>query len=710
MAKGKPKCRFVVLASLCVLLLVLLGLSPIQALWTTALVGGAAFSGLCLVAVIVGPRLRQVESLAIALPLGVVLQALGYLVLNPWFSARVVFAITMLLSIVIWLARSERSLVSLLPRFGDAPTGTIVALGMVAGSIGALSFWLRHRLNWSGILDVHDDIVYHEALIGAAHGGWPVNSPLLGREPLSYHWLPNLWAAFIDAAVGLPPFAAVTRALPLVAILGAAVAAAAWAMRLSAHHLAGPTAAVGISTVGFIGLGPQAGIPLPPESPSEMFGAMLMLMLCLVVWVYRHGDLTSRAYGFILFVGLFALTGSKLSQAVIVLSGIGALVIGERLRGLRSANLAAHGFGLVGFVGGFLIFHYRGDRHDLSFHPIESVLSGLEALFALSPAVPNALLTVVAIGAPLLAALWALRQHAGVDLFVLGSVSAGVFFAITTTSPGTSERYFLSAALKVLIVVASVGVASLFGESWSSRNLGSSRLMRAAVIGTICTTSVTTTYFLDAGILSTTAARVVVLLVGGGIVGASLTDRTSLRFTSAGFFLVAALSTVLGSLVLAAGNVRLESDDHAFDAVRSDAFAIGAELRAISERDELVVTNRFCRDVREEWPDCKTKWFEASAASGRRALIEGVDYAVGTSRPPEALRLVQLSQRAAVDAEPDALAEVYALGVRWIWFDRLVGRQPEWGDLGEVRFSNNSVVIVELSPSLSSSDVNQKGE
>jgi len=72
--------------------------------------------------------------------------------------------------------------------------------------------------------------------------------------------------------------------------------------------------------------------------------------------------------------------------------------------------------------------------------------------------------------------------------------------------------------------------------------------------------------------------------------------------------------------------------------------------------------------------------------------------------------LVQLSQRAAVDAEPDALAEVYALGVRWIWFDRLVGRQPEWGDLGEVRFSNNSVVIVELSPSLSSSDVNQKGE
>ena len=227
MARGKLRYRFVVLASLCVLLLVLLGLSPIQALWTTALVGGAVFSGLCLVAVIVGPRLRPVESLAIALPLGVVLQALGYLVLNPWFSARVVFAITMLLSIVIWLARSERSLASLLPRFGDDPTGTLVGLGIAAGSIGALSFWLRHRLNWSGILDVHDDIVYHEALIGAAHGGWPVNSPLLGRESLSYHWLPNLWAAFVDASADLPPFAAVTRALPLVAILGAAVAAAA---------------------------------------------------------------------------------------------------------------------------------------------------------------------------------------------------------------------------------------------------------------------------------------------------------------------------------------------------------------------------------------------------------------------------------------------------------------------------------------------------
>lgn len=709
MTEGKPGYRFVVLVLLCVVLLVLLGLSPIQALWTTALVGGAVFSGLCMVTVILGQRLRTVESLAIALPLGVMLQALGYLVLNPWFSARVVFAITMLLSIVIWLSRIERSLATLLPRFGDAPTGTIVTLGAVAGSIGTLSFWLRHRLNWSGVLDIHDDIVYHEALIGAAHDGWPVKSPVLGREPLSYHWFPNLWAAFVDASADLPPFAAVTRALPLVAILGAAVAAAAWAMRLSAHHLAGPTAAVGISTVGFIGLGPQAGIPLPPESPSETFGAMFMLMLCLVVWVYRHGDLTARAYGFVLLVGLFALTGSKLSQAVIVLSGIGALVIGDRLRRLPAADIAVHGFGLLGFAIGFLVFHFRGDRHDLSFHPIESVTSGLRSLFTLSPSVPDALFTVVAIGAPLLASLWALRQRSGVELFVLGSVGTGVFFATTTTSPGASEGYFLSAALKVLIVVASVGVASLFGESWSSRNLGRSRMTRSAVIGAICALSVTATYFVDAGNLSTTAARVVALLVGGGIVGASLTDQTRLRFASAGLFLVAALSTVFGSLVLATGNIRLESDDHAFDAVRSDAFSIGANLRAVSKPDELVVTNRFCRDVREEWPDCNTKWFEASAATGRRAVIEGVDYAVGASRPLKALRLVQLSQLAAGDAEPGALAEVYALGVRWIWFDRLVGRQPKWGEMGNVRFANDSVVIVELSPVLSASSAKQEG-
>ena len=690
-------------------LLIVLGLSPTQALWATLVLSGAALSGLSLVVALLQPDAERLESLALAIPLGALLQALAFLVLRPAFDARLILVMTLVLSCMPWLSQKRRSRLGRMRVPCVIPIGLIVLLGTVTAGLGALSFWLRHRLNWSGPLDIHDDIVYHEALMGAAQGGWPVHSPLLGREPLAYHWLPNLWAAFADSAADLPPFAAVTRVLPLLAITGVVVAAAAWAKRLSRHRCAGPAAVVGIATVGFIATGAQSGLPLPLESPSEVFGSMFMLALCLAVWMFRQGDLSRLAYAIVLLVGFFGVTGAKLSQAVIILCAIGALAIGSHMRELRTGHLGAHSAGLVGFSLGFLVFHFRGDRHDLNFHPLESLTAGLKAVFNLSPSVPGALLTVAAIVAPLLISLRVLRRNKEARLFVLGAVGSGAFFALATTSPGGSEGYFLSAALKIVIVVASAGFATVLDDTRSVLRLQPRWPALMAMIGLGCTTIATATYFVDAGVLSTTAFRLSLLLAGAVLIGRALSSALSWSVFAAGLFVVASLSTLISSLALAAGNVRLESSDHALDAVRSEAFAIGAELHGASDSDDLLVTNRFCRRARETWPGCITKWFEASAASGRRSLIEGIDYAVGANPPQEILRLVELSELAAGTADPVALAEVYALGVRWIWFDRLIGQQPDWGQFGDVRFSNDTIVVIELSPTLAT-PAQAKGE
>lgn len=682
------------------ILLILLGLSPAQAAWVTIALFGAAISGLSLASGFLRPGTNSLESMALALPLGVLLQSLAFLVLRPEFSARIIFAFTLLLSLAPQSFRRCRSRAVLTKTPREAPTGAIVVLGMVTGSVGALSFWLRHRLDWSGPLDMHDDIVYHEALAGAAQNGWPVRSPLLGRESLSYHWLPNLWAAFVDSVADLPPFAAITRVVPLLAIFGAVVAAAAWAKRLSRQRLAAPIAAVGITTVGTIALGPQSGLPLPLESPSELFGTMFMLAVCLTVWIFRQGDLSAKAYGALLLFGFFALSAAKLSQAVVTLSAVGALVLGSRIRGRSNVAAGPHILGLVGFALGFFVFHFHGDRHDLAFHPLESLSAGLDAVLVLSPTIARALLTVSAVAGPLLVSLVILRKRPETCLFVAGALSCGIFLALSTTSPGGSEGYFLSAALKIVIVVASAGFATVLGDTRAVLRLQPRWPALTAMIGLGCTTTATATYFVDAGVLSTTAFRLSLLLAGAVLIGRALSSALSWSMFAAGLFVVASLSTLVGSLALAAGNVRLESADHALDAVRSEAFAIGAELHGASESDDLLVTNRFCRNAREAWPGCNTKWFEASAASGRRSLIEGIDYAVGADQPQEILRLVELSELAAGTADPVALAEVYALGVRWIWFDRLIGQQPDWGQFGDVRLSNDTIVVIELSPTL----------
>ena len=681
-------------------LLIVLGLSPTQALWATLVLSGAALSGLSLTKGLLEPQVGPLESLALAIPLGALLQAFSFLVLRPAFDARLILVMTLVLSCTPWLSQTRRSRLGRIRVPSEIPIGLIVSLGTVTAGLGALSFWLRHRLHWSGPLDVNDDIVYHEALMGATQGGWPVHSPLLGQEPLSYHWLPHLWAAFADSAANLPPFASITRVLPLLAITGVLVAAIAWAKRLSPHRCAAPAAVVGITTVGVIAKGPQIGQPLPLESPSEVFGAMFMLALCLAVWMFRQGYLSKLDYAIVLLVGFFGLTGAKLSQAVVTLSAVGALAIGSHVRDLRIGHLSAHSLGLVGFGLGFLVFHFRGDRHDLNFHPLESLTAGLKAAFNLSPSVPSALLTVAATVAPLVISLRVLRRNSELRVFVLGAVGSGTFLALTITSPGGSEGWFLAASLKIVIVVAAVGLASVVDDLRPRNVVPLWKVVLSAFIALGCTMVASITYFFDAGPLSTTASRLVVLLLGA--LGASFVFLRwpSWRGLTAGLFLIASLSTLVGSLTLAAGNIRLESEKHTFDAVRSEAFVIGAELLDASAPNDLLVTNRFCRDARETWPGCNTKWFEASAASGRRSLIEGIDYAVGTNPPREILRLVELSERAAGTADPVALSEVYALGVRWIWFDRLIGQQPDWGQLGNVRFSNDSIVVIELSPTL----------
>ena len=680
------------------LLLGITGLTPTDALLTAALLCFSTFSGFIVVRSFVSST--RIDQIALGIPIGALLHVTTFMLFAPAMPPFVVFALTIALSAIPWrLRRPIGNRQQLLER-SSGRNAAVLALGALAGCLGAAGFWMRHRLEWSGAADIHDDIVYHQALIGAATGGWPVNSPLLGGEPLSYHWFTNAWAAFVETSLSLPPLVALTRAVPIMAILGACATAAAWAWRILPHWHAALAASLGISSVGYLAVGPRVGTPIEHISPSEAFSTMFLLATCLVIWMYRDDDLSPRTYATLLGVLLFATTGAKLSQAVVALGGLGALSLSELLRGsgirVRLPDCAAP----AGFALGYLVFHARGDSHDLRIgisNPVSGVTSAFSGLQLPLFGWGIWVLAITAVLGPVFASFWLVRRSTTLRFFLIGASTTGCLLSVFTSSPGESEAYFLTAVLKLFIVVASCEVARLTRDSQVQVTPSRWRIGLAgtATIG-VCTFA-SVSYFIRSPGAWFGPVRMLTVLAVSGVAAMLLLRSPTVRVASAGWFAGAGLSTILGSLIMAAGDIKLEPEIHASTGPRSAAFEIGRELHALSGPGDLVITNRFCREASQIWPGCSTKWFEASAATGRSALIEGIEYAVGTEPTENVVERVDISSRVVNHADRRSAQRAYELGVRWIWFDRLIAEPPEWEEIGTLELQNEYISVVRLS-------------
>ena len=160
-----------------------------------------------------------------------------------------------------------------------------------------------------------------------------------------YHWFSFAWVGTLEGALGLPPFLAITRVLPILAVVGMAFLAAAVAHRLTRIVWLPVVAALAV-TSGRLPLD-STGLNLNWDSPSQTASTVLLLLGFLIAVVLPRTQ-HPRALVLVLVVLVAVLSGFKISAALVFVSALLlAAVVGLarrspwRRRILTAALLAA---------------------------------------------------------------------------------------------------------------------------------------------------------------------------------------------------------------------------------------------------------------------------------------------------------------------------------------------------------------------------------
>ena len=394
-----------------------------------------------------------------------------------------------------WLAPSGVVLiVAVISRRPLAAVGSVRGLlgpALFGLGLGILGVWLnlqRYPLQWSGSWDrYHNDMVFFEALgTGVARFG-ANDSIFMTGAPFRYHWFSYAWVGQLTDWSGAVPFAALTRVLPLVALLGTVALAVSWSRRLIASRSAAYLAAALIAFGGYVAA--LNGIILNFDSPSQamttlwLMGfvfASLQIVASFGVWAY-------------LPAGLFAvaMTGGKVSAAITAIGGVGLVALVGLLRreAWRWRAVVLLMVSLVLTAATFLLVlagnASSGDLKVLSLDDRASTVQGLNSSLGPRGVVIGSVVLIAAIaarwmGATALLADRSWRWRPDVVLG-LGMGAVGVL-AIAVLSQGVNETWFALAASTPLSVLSAVGLAG----AWQ-RVQDRQALIWALVVGLLVT-------------------------------------------------------------------------------------------------------------------------------------------------------------------------------------------------------------------------------
>ncbi|MFN8173170.1 MAG: hypothetical protein U0R65_15060, partial [Candidatus Nanopelagicales bacterium] len=234
-----------------------------------------------------------------------------------WALPAVVTAVAAL------VPRSRRLLGRLRVRTAGAQL-VAVGLGLLAGLVLLAANWARIPLDDPSSTSFTDLYFFEAISRGLAEFG-PAQSILMSGGSLRYHWFSYAWAGELAQTAGSAPFVSITRALPVVTLLGVSLLVAAWAGARSRVRWV-PTLAVLLVVAGGY-TGALYGAILNFDSPSQSMTTMWLLGLGVaVVWLTRSR--TGRVGGLLVVAALAsACTGGKISHAAVAAGGIALLVV-----------------------------------------------------------------------------------------------------------------------------------------------------------------------------------------------------------------------------------------------------------------------------------------------------------------------------------------------------------------------------------------------
>ena len=604
----------------------------------------------------------------------------------------------------------------------------------------------RYPLSWQGVWDgYHPDIVFFEALSYSVADYGPSNSIFMVGGDIRYHWLTYAWSGQLSSAFDAAPFMVLTRALPLVALIGLVLLAITM-VELVARYLPNRSRvwarwlAVALVIPGGY-LGAVNGTILNFDSPSQALTSAWVMAWTVMVLVAITTDASRMWLWITIPVMAFAITGGKVSAGAVIAAGVGfAAVVGvvARKAWWRVAFVAAVLTGIAVVVA-FVFFAWGsaspGDLRFLEWNGRASTIQGLNSSPGTRGVALGTLGLLLAMSARwaggvflLASASWRARVEPWLGLgFVLAAVLPVVLFA-----QGVNETWFALTASGPLAVLSAVGVV----VGWQLAGFGSRAAIAALVaglLGFLAVSFIWTDQVWESGFGRFWAPWLGYAVAGAaGIAGVVLVVARGHRQRAAvTFFAVAALVLVVeaavsrGTPIVAAAVGGARDGAGVRTAQLADPGLVGAsELAAVPQESGMddQPANEPVADSRpvHAWSadhaaaadflrtqaggegviiTNEVEAFMVPALTRMQTYISGAPYqSLYGSNATAALIPGQLETNALFlgGSDPEAVNQVCAAGAQWVWLSSDRNPLIDPLSLGTVAFSNDSVTVIRL--------------
>jgi hypothetical protein len=365
-------------------------------------------------------------------------------------------------AVALLVPRARRALGRLHVRLVGAQAAA-VGLGLVVGLVLLAANWARIPLDDPSSTSFTDLYFFEAISRGLAQFG-PAQSILMSGGSLRYHWFSYAWAGELAQSSDAAPFVTITRALPLVTLIGVSLLVAAWAGARSRVRWVPSLAVLLVVAGGYTGA--LYGSILNFDSPSQSMTTMWLLGLGVaVVWLARSR--VGRTGGLVAIAALAAAcTGGKISHAAVAAGGIALLaVVGliTRARWWRRvlvAGVVAAAAMLVTYA--WVLAGVAVDRNLTEEVAVKaSTWQGLDPLVGRGGVILGTAALTLAIVARLAGIGWLLalrRSRTTPDvLFATGAVAVGLA-AMLLLREGVNELWFVLAASAPGAVMSAVGI------------------------------------------------------------------------------------------------------------------------------------------------------------------------------------------------------------------------------------------------------------
>ncbi len=689
-----------------------------------------------------GPRISGYEVLGMGLALGTFASMISSMLLAQTSIASVGWLIPTAVTVpcVLFFRRSDRFDLSrvMVPR----AQSWAVLITLITGFIAVAVNWSRVPLN-APTTTSFADLYFFEAISrGLAEFG-PSQSILMDGGALRYHWFTYAWSGELSQISQAEPFLVLTRVLPLVTLLGVTLLAASWAGNISKIRWVPLLAGLLIVVGGYSGA--LYGSILNFDSPSQSFTTMWLLAFAMAFLLAIRAKGNSLTTSVVLALLASALTGGKISHAMVAVGGVVlvTLVLIVRRDPLWRRSLMLSLVSGVSMLITYIIVLAgvavnRNLTEEIAVKA--STWQGLDPIAGRLGVALGTIALLAAILARVAGMLWpraSARPIINDWWFALGGLVVGVA-AMLALSEGVNELWFILAASAPAAVLSARGVGT--AASWLTHSypqLASRRrasLLLVAVPGSLACLGLSRNWSEHQALLNwlspisiwvlipVTSVLVAWLAFGRGhlirtcavlticaLPLSSILTRPATLWTSQ-----RTITTEAGVITPTSGSGVSGSGVSASASSIGDTEQPPESMPALSDQTTPTTTSDTdiyaAQRAAAEWVEAHTSADAVIATTdplsalvpaltGRQMFIAGNRYQewLGAEENIDTVRArSEASIALAAGPEPRALSLLCSAGGRWVW--NAGGVSAKWQAAADVVYSNDQVSILKLRP------------